>query len=209
MNIISNNCLGGFIYKYAGLQYENPFIWTAFNGSSLEYILFNYDTINFSKIWLHDVSRHHGYNLVIDDKLDMKCWSHYKYDPTAATPIKRGDSIYSNNIGQYILDTYTKRLSRMKTAPIFVLYWWKGLSTGTPEYWKTAPPTNDYQYLTALISQKFPYKTLILCPYKSLDHFHGSGVTCLYEDNCEFPRRSPAFAAKKRLDDIISFANET
>ena len=123
MNIISNNCFGGFLYKYAGMKYENPFIWTAINGSSLLEILFNYDSIDFSKIFLHDVSGHHSYNLVIDDKLDVKFWSHYKYDSNAQVPYKNGDSIFSADIGKYILDTYSKRLARMKETPVFAVYW--------------------------------------------------------------------------------------
>ncbi len=209
MNIVSNNCFGGFIYKYANLKYENPFIWTAILGSSLETLLFNYDNIDFSNIYLHDVSGHYGYNLVVDDKLDVKFWSHYKYDANANKPYKKGDSIYSNNIGEYILNTYRKRLQRMTKPPVFVLYWWKGLSTGTADYWKTPPPTDDIEYLSKLLDKEFPYRTLIIGPYQEFDKFIGNNVTFLYDSNTWFPTRSPAFAAKNRLQEIMAFVSET
>ena len=207
MNIISNNCLGGFIYKYAKCSYGSPFIWTAIYGSSLEQIIFNYDSINFNDVWLHDVSGRKTYNLVIDNKLDVKFWSHYKYDANSINPQKRGDSIYCANIEQYIVSTYTKRRLRMVEPPVFILHWWLGMSTGTPDYWKGSPPTNDFQYLRQLCHTPNKYKLLVYHPYKDFADGSLGNTKWVYEDLCAFPKRSPAFVAKKRLDEILSYVN--
>lgn len=52
MNIISNNCLGGFFYKFNNIQFNNPFIWSAILTDSMYYLIKNYDTINFNNFEL-------------------------------------------------------------------------------------------------------------------------------------------------------------
>jgi len=47
MNIISNNCLGGFIYKdFLQIKYENPFIFSLMDYDDFLYLLENYETID-------------------------------------------------------------------------------------------------------------------------------------------------------------------
>jgi len=152
---------------------------------------------------LHDVSGRRTYNLVIDNKLDVKFWGHYKYDELANTPIKRGDSIYSKDIESFICSTYRKRLSRMKEPPIFVLHWWLGMSVGTSDYWRTTPPSNDLCYLQSLCNRTSKYKIIIFHPYSELGNSQYGNTICLHEELCMFPKRSPAFVAKKRLNDIL------
>ena len=209
MNIIANNCIGGFIYKYSNQPYGNPFIWTALYGTSLETIIFNYDSINFNDVWLHDVNGKRNYNLVIDNKLDCKFWSHYKYDPTTEVPEKRGDSIYIKHVEDFILNTYRKRLQRMTMPPIFILHWWIGMSTGTADYWKTSPPKNDFIYFSNFIHRPTKYKLLILHPYKEVGDMKFNKTLCIYDELCLFPKRSPACIAKKRISDIMQYINET
>lgn len=209
MNIIANNCIGGFIYKYSEQAYCNPFIWTAIYGNSLETLLLNYDSINFSNVYLHDVSGWKDYNLVVDNKLDVKFWGHYKYDPNALTPTKRGDSIYSKDIENFILSSYIKRLARMTEEPTFILHWWIGMSSGTPDYWRTPIPSDDKQYLQYIIETPKKYKTLIFHPYKDIGNGNQANTKFLYDEMCLFPKRSPAFVAKSRLKEILQFVNET
>lgn len=207
MNVIGNNCIGGFIYKYANIPYSNPFIWTGIYGSSLEYILTHFNSINFSNAYLHDVSGNYDYNVVIDNKLDVSFWRHYKYSPSAGYQQIINDAIYSNDIGNFILNTYRKRLRRMTEPPTFVIHWWAGLSTCVPEYWKTTPPTNDFLYLSSLTHKNFEHKVIIFGPYKEINPT-GNNVFYIYDETCTERTNGPAIVAKKHLSDILHIINE-
>lgn len=39
MNIISNNCVGGFLYNIRKEKYKNPFIWMRVTGESLKRLI--------------------------------------------------------------------------------------------------------------------------------------------------------------------------
>lgn len=48
MNIITNNCLGGFIYRdILKTEYQNPFIWTYIKTNEFIFLCENYNKINF------------------------------------------------------------------------------------------------------------------------------------------------------------------
>ena len=46
-NIIANNCIGGFLYKFSNKQFPNPFIWTSMYFEDFLFLIQNYDKINF------------------------------------------------------------------------------------------------------------------------------------------------------------------
>ena len=48
MNIISNNCVGGFLYNIKKEKYKNPFIWMRVTGESLKHLILDYDKIDFT-----------------------------------------------------------------------------------------------------------------------------------------------------------------
>lgn len=51
MNIITNNCSGGYIYKDCiKCDFMNPFIWSSIDFDNLLKLVINYDTINFRNI---------------------------------------------------------------------------------------------------------------------------------------------------------------
>jgi uncharacterized protein (DUF1919 family) len=53
MNIISNNCFGGYIYKNVlKEQYSTPFIWNRIYNNDLITLLKNFNKINFNNIEL-------------------------------------------------------------------------------------------------------------------------------------------------------------
>ena len=50
MNIISNDCTAGFIYKEINEEFKNPFIWTSIDIDNFIKLIENYDTLNFNNI---------------------------------------------------------------------------------------------------------------------------------------------------------------
>lgn len=126
MNIITNNCLGGFIYKdILKTEYRNPFIWTLFDPD--EYIDFidKFDEINFNNYEITKVGDKLSNNfiIVIDGKYHIK-FIHYNFKADASTPYIKGVDVYYNRIWEYIIDKYIKRLKRMKNEKntIFIFY---------------------------------------------------------------------------------------
>lgn len=122
MNILSNNCIGGFVYRdILHTQYRNPFIWTGIDTNAL-FVDFidNYDNINFNKIMLE--SSNGSFNgelsLVIDGRYKWhNC--HIKFLHTATTPIyvtnDYGNDVYTNEPWKYIVNKYMSRLKRMQS----------------------------------------------------------------------------------------------
>lgn len=126
MNIITNNCLGGFIYKdILKEEYQNPFIWTLFDPD--EYIDFidNFDTINFDNYELIKEGNglSNNFQLLIDCKYHLK-FIHYNFEASADTPYIKGVDVYYNRIWEYIVEKYITRLKRMKAqkTTVFIYY---------------------------------------------------------------------------------------
>ena len=115
MNIISNTCLGAYIYRdILKTEFKNPFIWTFIRPKHFLTLLENYESLNFSNIHLEkrtDVLNE--FKLIIDNKLEIECW-HMVLDPKSKTP-KSPDNraIYYYKIQDYIINNYQKRLNRM------------------------------------------------------------------------------------------------
>ena len=53
MNIITNNCLGGFIYRdILKTEYQNPFIWTGIEIEKFIDFVDNFDKIDFTNVMI-------------------------------------------------------------------------------------------------------------------------------------------------------------
>lgn len=120
MNIISNNCLGGYIYKYLlNTKYMNPFIWTLFkNPDDFIKLIENYNYINFENISISkDNEGLNDYYINIDDKFKIN-FVHIYFDDRFPNPLLYGENIYTNNPKCYIESKYIERLKRMKTTNI-------------------------------------------------------------------------------------------
>lgn len=124
MNLISNNCLGGYIYQNLIKQeYKNPFIWTLFENPD-EYIelIRNWNNTNFNNYELtkRGEGLKNNFQILIDDKYTLS-FIHVFFDPVKNneekfehTPRIVGENIYSSKPWEYIVKTYQKRLDRMK-----------------------------------------------------------------------------------------------
>lgn len=158
MNIISNNCVSGFIQRDILKQaYNNPFIWTTIEEVDMKNLILHFDDIDFENVDLYKDERWNFY-IRIDDIVNVNL-THYKfakeYDkPTIAGP--NNNDIFYNRIWEYIVEKYMARVNRMKTQnekPIFILCG----ANDRPRY----NFGNDYSLdILTEISNKTNYKTI-------------------------------------------------
>lgn len=138
LNIISNCCAGGFIYRdFLKIKYQNPFIWNLTYDDDILKLIDLYDTINFNNIKLIRFKDFFSadyalgapasqYNFLCGIEIDNKIkifWPHNYYDPNCKKPTIRN---YDNNIYYYknyqlTIDNYMKRLNRNNSKPVFLL----------------------------------------------------------------------------------------
>lgn len=129
MNIISNNCCAGFIYKnLINQEYKNPFIWTLIYENDFLNLIKNYDRINFNNYTLENM-----YSKLIEDKgifyinIDnlVKCYFiHYHFNKLYNTITKIKSDIKYNKIWEYIIKKYNERVLKLKKcneSPIFLI----------------------------------------------------------------------------------------
>lgn len=132
--IISNTCLGGFIYKYTNTEYDNPFIWCIVNDNDMLYILENYDNINFNKFELIKIystetenrlysgfstANRDIYGIFIDNKITIYFPHYYKTNEKIIN--ERGMAATGIDIENFIITKYKDRLSRINKSPLFIL----------------------------------------------------------------------------------------
>lgn len=126
MNLISQNCLTGNIYKnHLKEEFGNPFIWTVIDFSSMLYLIQNWNNINFKNYELVKDDKW-NFSIIIDEKVKVQ-YVHYIFDPSAKIVQMhcniRGDIKYCK-IWEYIIQKYEERLNRMldkKEEPIFCI----------------------------------------------------------------------------------------
>ena len=119
MNIIANDCTGGFIYRdILKMEYSNPFIFSKVLLDDFIYLVNNYKTINFRKFKLCQSSEWRFY-IRVDDSINIQ-YNHYRFDPTINGIKKDPPNVYSNHIWEYVVSKYINRLDRMVDPPIFI-----------------------------------------------------------------------------------------
>lgn len=124
MNLISQNCLAGNIYKnHLKEEFSNPFIWTVIDFNSMLYLIQNWNTINFTN-YLLTKDEHWNFSIIIDDKVKIQ-YVHYKFNPNCKIPCKDYiGNIHYNKIWEFIIKKYEERLTRMlekHEEPIFCI----------------------------------------------------------------------------------------
>lgn len=134
MIIISNNCMGGFIYRdILKTQYCSPFIWTALSHDDFFDLCRDYDKINFLNIQdtIDDTETtyHNNRNaLLIDDRFLLKfhhVWEDASYEkPTVIEKWGAGMNVMYKDPKTFIKEKYLARVTRMKNCnkKLFVFY---------------------------------------------------------------------------------------
>ncbi len=139
--IISNTCLGGFIYRDLNRQFDNPFIWNMWNNEIIYDFLINFSNINFNNFTINKTysqklegrvsnvfknTNRNIYSIIIDKKYEIY-YPHFIEIENQFTPIKSKSSVYGidllyYNITEYLINLYTRRINRMKKyKPLFIL----------------------------------------------------------------------------------------
>jgi len=124
MNIISNDCTGGTIYKeLLKDEYKNPFIWSRIFAENFLCLVKNYEKINFNNVDIFKRSKDfeikNDFYLKIDNLFEVN-YRHYFYSNDEAV-IKKDPNIFYNKIWEFILDKYNLRIKRMNETPIFFI----------------------------------------------------------------------------------------
>jgi len=163
MNIISNNCVGGFLYNLNKEKYKNPFIWMRITGESLKTLITQYDKIDFRNYELQKDNKWNMY-IIVDNKLKIH-YSHYKFNKDYDKPTKVKDCIMYNKIWEYVIEKYEKHISVMNEAPVFVIDAWEGMYNDEKEQFKEK---STKEFLNELLKNEFQYKIIIIHPYKDL-----------------------------------------
>ena len=122
MNIISNNCLGGFIYRdILKCEYQNPFIWTSIFPDTFNELLTNFERINFQnvKIVRDTIISDNNYLTILDNKYKIYN-SHIFLSKKDVVPRNAYDkvhvdwiNVYYNKPEEYILSKFKNRTLRM------------------------------------------------------------------------------------------------
>ena len=122
MNIVTNSCLGGFLYRdILRTKYSNPFIWTAIRDPDFNCLFRNYSNLDFTN---YEIKSSNGkvdgtYTLRIDDSVNA-IYQHVIFSANDNVPRIVGNDLYFNRPYSYIVEKYEERLKRMKEEPKFV-----------------------------------------------------------------------------------------
>lgn len=138
MNVIANDCIGGYYYTFKKEQNDNPFIYHAMTLSNFIKLIENYDKINFNNVSFKilKVSKIFPQNkntvqVNIDDKIIFEFIHHmFKKGVKKPTAVKQQNAfsnevvrnLFYENIIDYLKEKYFLRLNRMKEEPIFVFH---------------------------------------------------------------------------------------
>lgn len=131
MNFVSNSCVGANIMKYElNIPYCNPFCWNLIDFDSFYTLINEWDNIDFDNIKLIKFDGKDICGILIDEKVLVR-YVHYHRSQKDLAIRKDGVEVYFNNIEEYVISSYRKRLERMKERneePIFVIgsSWWHG-----------------------------------------------------------------------------------
>ena len=128
MNLISNCCLGAFLYQKYGLEFSNPFMWCMLSITDMITLMTNYEKIDFNnyKIELdtYKLNPYKTYMLNLDNYLQIH-YVHYIEDKNYKIPTKRNDDVLYCDAVNYLETKYKNRLNRMlndNEEPVFVMY---------------------------------------------------------------------------------------
>jgi len=128
MNIIANDCAGGYIYKDClKVDFMNPFIWSSIDINNFTKLISLYDNINFKNIRCELILNDSGIckngtsvpKIIIDDKIDI-LYFHYILNEKYITPTKIDGYTMCKDIKQYTIDCYLRRVEKMNEDPIFI-----------------------------------------------------------------------------------------
>lgn len=190
-NVIVNDCIGGYLYRFSNKQFPNPFIWTAIGFESFIYLIRNYDTIDFEN---YEIVRHPSdirlFNIVLDENIIIKC-PHWLFDIHYSKPtIVDSVNIKYKRIWLYIKNKFETRTQRLMTSnekPIFIMDF---------KDWLDCDITKLQNFLSNCEDIKYPL--YIVVPYIEYKDYRKGNVSIIYDEF--FNDHSTEYRAKVFLD---------
>ena len=128
MNIISNDCVAGYIYtKCLKTNFKNPFAWCSINLTNFCNLIKLYNDLDFRNTKINLIKNDSPIctygsivpNIIIDNIININFFHYIQSNRYNATK-KVGGYKFSNNILEYTKNEYYKRLERMTEQPIFI-----------------------------------------------------------------------------------------
>ena len=81
MNVISNNCCGGWFYRLHHHQFNNPFIWMVASYETIYNTMMHFYDINWANINLTESNlRRNTFIITVDNIIELH-YVHYIYSP--------------------------------------------------------------------------------------------------------------------------------
>lgn len=208
MNVISNNCLGGFLYKFNKLQFKNPFIWSAILADSMYALIKDWDNINFNDFELKKSEFHESteqlntFKIVIENKIDIH-YTHYYFNKDKDKPEIKGFDVFYNKIWEYVVEKYVKRLQRMNENPVFVIL---------GEYEVNGPSLYDYTFKKEkkILDLDTKYKIVLITKYKDFLKYNDDIHLIIFDGTergkikCGF-NPNPEYFCEKHQKQILEF----
>lgn len=129
MNVISNNCCGGWLYKNNHVEYGNPFMWSITQYNSIMYLLTHFYDINWANIKFSESPlRHNTYQIIVDGQVAIHyihcLFNKIQKQPTKVFRANIGNDIDYCQIWEYVYEKYMSRVKRMIAngkEPVFLL----------------------------------------------------------------------------------------
>lgn len=121
MNIISQNCLAGYLYQQLNKEFNNPFVWTVIDFNSMKNLITKWNKINFNNYSLIK-NNNWDFSILIDNLVKIQ-YVHYHFDKNRSNCVIKGHDVFYNKIWEYIIEKYETRLQRMNKNeyPLFIL----------------------------------------------------------------------------------------
>lgn len=195
-NIIANNCIGGFLYKFSKKQFPNPFIWTSMYFEDFLFLIQNYDKINFDDYLIEKHEKDKRlFNINIENKITVRC-PHWLFDPAYQNPtLVDKVNIKYCRIWLYINEKYTSRLKRLQEnteKPVFIMDFKDWLKC-------------DENKLRFLLEnyKTIPYTLFVIVPWKKYDKVIKENIHIIYDENfnkLDIEHRSKIFFDKKMFE---------
>lgn len=121
MNIISNNCCGGWFYRFHQQPFNNPFIWMVAPYDTIYNAMMHFFDINWSNITINESKKRRNTFIITVDRLLELHYVHYIFSPEYPELTIKPHKIYpeydgdilSDHIWEYVVETYIKRTKRM------------------------------------------------------------------------------------------------
>ena len=210
MNIISKCCLGSFIYKKAGLQFNNPFMWSAIWADDFIKLIQHFEDIDFmnpelEKYILND--REICYSIILDNNIKIH-YTHYKQGTKSDNKKIVGNDLYDWRAYEYTLNQFNERTARMLNDKSNVCFVILGEMKNVPGY-NLKFDTYNLKNLIKIYEIQTKHKICIITSFKELLKYQSDRIKIIID---EHPKNEKGFWTENFAtiykDEIIKFAEK-